>query len=92
MKLFYGNLEDPRMLPERDGDVLFYPSAFWLEPHWRDKRKFPIEWLLREAVERDVVMLMHPDNVTSSPEIMREFKMAVEQLETADSGELLPVS
>ena len=65
-----------------DGDLLFYPSAFWLEPHWRDTKRFPIEWLLGEAAERDVVMLLHPDNVTSSAEIMSEFIVAVEKLET----------
>ena len=83
MRLFFGNLEDPRMSPAQHDDLLFYPSAFWLEPFWRDTKKFPIEWLLSEARNRDVVMLMHPDNVTSSPAIMREFKMVVEQLETA---------
>ncbi|MGH9598663.1 MAG: hypothetical protein ACRD27_02265 [Terracidiphilus sp.] len=83
MKVFLGNLEDPQLLPREDGGVLCFPSAFWLEPHWRDTRKFPIEWLLREAVERDVVMLLHPDNVTSSPEIMREFLMAIGKLDAA---------
>jgi hypothetical protein len=29
-------------------------------------------------------MLLHPDNVTSSAEIMREFLMTIERLETAD--------
>ena len=84
MKVFFGNLEDPRLAPVQDGALLWFPSAFWLEPHWRDTRKFPIEWLLREAQVRDVVMLLHPDNVTSDSAIMREFMMAVEKLETAD--------
>ena len=92
MKLFFGNLEDPQLRPIHDGQLLFYPSAFWLEPFWRDKTQFPIEWLLREAVDRDVVMLLHPDNVTSSAEIMREFKQAVETLETADLPALVPAS
>ena len=92
MKLFFGNLEDPQLRPIHDGQLLFYPSAFWLEPFWRDKTQFPIEWLLREAVDRDVVMLLHPDNVTSSSEIMREFKRAVETLETADLPALVPAS
>ena len=83
MRLFLGNLEDPGLRPVQDGELLYYPSAFWLEPYWRDTKRFPIEWLLREAAARDVVMLLHPDNVTSSPEIMREFQMAIEKLETA---------
>lgn len=82
LKFFFGNLEDPRLLPRDESGLLFYPSAFWLEPHWRDKQKFPIEWLLREAAERDVVMLLHADNVTADPEIMREFRIAVEKLES----------
>jgi hypothetical protein len=83
MKLFFGNLEDPELRPTREGELLYYPSAFWLEPFWRDKKKFPIEWLLQEAQERDIVMLLHPDNVTASPEITREFLKVIERLETA---------
>jgi hypothetical protein len=83
LKFFFGNLEDPRLMPVQDGGLLFFPSAFWLEPDWRDTKRFPIEWLLSEAAERDVVMLLHPDNVTADPEIMREFRMAIEKLETA---------
>jgi hypothetical protein len=82
MKYFLGNLENPELRPVQDGELLYYPSAFWLEPHWRDKKRFPLEWLLREAAERDIVMLLHPDNVTSDAEIMREFVVAVEKLET----------
>lgn len=82
MKYFLGNLENPGLPPTQDGDLVCYPSAFWLEPHWRDMKKFPLEWLLSEATERDVVMLLHPDNVTSDAEIMREFIAAVEKLET----------
>jgi hypothetical protein len=83
MKYFLGNLEDPELRPVEDGGLLCFPSAFWLEPHWRDTKKFPMEWLLSEAAERDVVMLLHADNVTTSPEIMREFLVAIEKLEAA---------
>jgi hypothetical protein len=82
MKAFFGNLEDPRIEPgERDG-LVYFPAAFWLEPHWRDTAQFPLAWLLEEARRRDVVMLLHADNVTSDPEILREFVTAVETLET----------
>lgn len=87
LKIFFGNLEDPRLQPVEDGELLFYPSAFWLEPQWRDQQRFSLDWLLREAVERDIVMLLHADNVASDPEIMREFRIAVEKLESA----ILPV-
>ncbi len=87
LKFFFGNLEDPRLRAVEDGELVFYPSAFWLEPAWRDKQKFSLDWLLREAKERDIVMLLHADNVTSDPEIMREFCTAVEKLESV----ILPV-
>lgn len=83
LKLFMGNWEDPRIAPTKEGDLLCFPSAFWLEPAWRDKRLFPIEWLLSEAKHRDVVMLLHPDNVTASAEIKREFLLAIETLDDA---------
>lgn len=81
MKMFLGNLEDPELGPVQDGNLTYFPAAFWLEPHWRDTKRFPIEWLLEHAAARDVVMLLHPDNVTASPEIMREFLLAIETLE-----------
>jgi hypothetical protein len=83
MKYFLGNLEDPELRPAQDSGLLYFPSAFWLEPHWRDTKRYPIEWLLSEAVERDIVMLLHADNVTASPEIMRDFLVAIERLEAA---------
>jgi hypothetical protein len=83
MRVFLGNLENPELRPTQDGELLCFPSAFWLEPYWRDTKRFPLQWLLNEAAERDVVMLLHPDNVTADPEIMREFVMAIEKLETA---------
>lgn len=82
MRFFFGNLENPELKPVQDGDLRSFPSAFWLEPYWRDAERFPIEWLLREAARRDVVMLLHPDNVTASPEVMREFLLAIEKLDT----------
>ncbi len=87
LKLFFGNLENPELEPEQQGELVYFPSAFWLEPLWRDVSRFPIEWLLREAPKRDIVMLLHPDNVTASPETMREFLLALDSLDTI----LLPV-
>ena len=81
MKVFFGNLDDPAIEPIQDGPLLYFPSAFWLEPYWRDTKRFPIEWLLSEARKRDVVMLLHPENAASRREIMNEFLMAVDNLE-----------
>jgi hypothetical protein len=82
MQFFFGNQEDPRIAPERRDGLVYFPAAFWLEPYWRDTAQFPIQWLLEEAQRRDVVLLLHPDNVTSSPEIMQEFLTAIGQLES----------
>jgi hypothetical protein len=85
MKHFFGNLENPEILPAVKGTLTYYPSAFWLEPAWRDVKRFPINWLLHEATERDVVLLLHPDNVTADAGIMREFLQAIEQLDSVMS-------
>lgn len=82
LKYFFGNLENPELEPERSGELLSFPGAFWLEPSWRDVSRYPIEWMLREATGRDVVMLMHADNVTASESISREFLLAIDHLET----------
>jgi hypothetical protein len=83
MRLFLGNLEDPTTQPmTHNGSLLAYPSAFWLEPHWRDTLKFPVNWLLSRAQESDVVMLVHPENVLENPDLTAEFKRVVSNLET----------
>jgi hypothetical protein len=83
MKVFLGNLEDPRIPRMTEaGDVTVYPSAFWLEPSWRDTRKFPIEWLHSHAVASDVVLLMHPDNVLADAGLTADLKGLIQSLET----------
>ncbi len=82
LKYFFGNLENPELEPQLDGELVSFPSAFWLEPSWRNVNRFPIDWLLREAAERDVVLLMHADNVTASAAIMHEFLLAIDHLNT----------
>lgn len=89
IKFFFGNQEDPRIAPVRINGLLYFPAAFWLEPYWRDTAQFPIQWLLDEAARRDVVLLLHPDNVTSSPEIMQEFLLAIGKLDSTLAPSLL---
>ena len=80
LSLFMGNREDPSEAPYTRGALTCYPSAFWLEPDWRDTQRFPLRWLLSAAQQRDIVLLLHPDNVISSLEIMREFLTVLENL------------
>jgi hypothetical protein len=83
MKVFFGNLEDPRLPPTRgDNGFVAFPSAFWLEPHWRDTRVFPCSWLQEEARKRDVVVLIHPENVLESGELTEQLSFLTRELET----------
>jgi hypothetical protein len=82
MRVFLGNLEDPTLPPSRRGDLQVYPSAFWLEPSWRDTRKFPVDWLYAQAKTSDVVLLFHPDNVLAEPSLAWDLKRLIRALDT----------
>jgi hypothetical protein len=83
MRLFLGNLEDPSLQPEDAGSGLtVFPSAFWLEPHWRDTRRFTVEWLLVQAPRRDIVLLVHPENVLAHPALTAGFRKLVSTVES----------
>lgn len=83
LKLFLGNLEDPSMRPSMDAIGFWaYPSAFWLEPAWRNTNVFTIDWLLSEARSRDVVLLIHPENVLSDSALTADFGHLVNSLDT----------
>ena len=80
MSLFLGNLEDPALMPTNGAEHLIaYPSAFWLEPSWRDTDRYPVEWLLREASARDVVLLVHPDNLLENPQLTDQFAQLIKR-------------
>ncbi len=83
MRVFLGNLEDPsiRPLPETGG-LLACPAAFWLEPYWRKTEVFTVDWLLSECRAVDMVLLIHPENVLESPELLAQFKEIVTRSET----------
>jgi hypothetical protein len=61
---------------------LVFPSAFWLEPAWRDTKKFTIDWLLDRARFQDIVLLVHPENVLGDPELVADFKRLTGTLES----------
>jgi hypothetical protein len=83
MKVFLGNLEDPAMPSSRTGaGVQVFPAAFWLEPAWRDVRRFTVDWLLSRARSTDVVLLVHPENVLAEPALVRDFDRLLQSLET----------
>lgn len=83
MKVFFGNLEDPRIKPHvQNGGLASFPAAFWLEPQWRDTQQYPVKWLLREAETSNIVLLIHPENVLASHELLHQFRTLVSHLET----------
>jgi hypothetical protein len=80
MRLFLGNLEDPRLAPDTVGQLEIFPSAFWLEPAWRDTVAFPVEWLLEHGQHRDIVLLIHPENVLASHDLSTAFRTLIARL------------
>lgn len=83
MRLFLGNLEDPTLQPQQPGDgLIVFPSAFWLEPHWRDTQKFTVDWLTQRARQQDIVLLVHPENVTTDPELVANFQSLIRTLDS----------
>ncbi len=83
MRLFLGNQQDPLMEPTNAGNgLLVFPSAFWLEPHWRDTKKFTVEWLVDHARDRDIVLLVHPENVLADDGLVVDFKRIIKALES----------
>jgi hypothetical protein len=84
MRLFLGNLEDPSLVTTtaNGGGLVIFPSAFWLEPSWRDTVKFPVDWLLDHAQRQDIVMLVHPENVLADAGLTADFKKIVRTLKS----------
>jgi hypothetical protein len=83
MKLFLGNLQDPSILPLVDSEGLsIFPSAFWLEPPWRDVNRFSVDWLVDRASRSDVVMLIHPENILASLSLTVDFKRIIGKIES----------
>lgn len=83
MRLFLGNQEDPTIESTDAGDgLLVFPSAFWLEPHWRDAKRFPVEWLLDHARHRNIVLLVHPENVLADAGLVSDFKRIIKTVES----------
>lgn len=83
LRVFLGNLEDPSLEPEEcSPGLLVFPSAFWLEPHWRDTQQFPVDWLLDHARHRDIVLLVHPENVLADSGLMADFQRIIRTVES----------
>ncbi len=83
MRLFLGNLEDPSIRsPMHESGFHAYPSAFWLEPKWRNTKFFTIEWLISEAKYSDIVFLFHPENVLADPDLFQQLQRLLPLIDT----------
>jgi len=82
MEIFFGNSEDPKLPDYIDNGLHIFPSAFWLEPFWRDTYKYNIEWLKKEAYKRNIVMLFHPDNVNTNLNLQKELSCIINKIPT----------
>jgi len=83
MKIFFGNLEDPFLnYHYYKEQLLFFPSAYWLEPYWRDTKRFTKEWLIDEAKEKDIVLLLHPENVINNKNLFSELDEILSEAES----------
>jgi hypothetical protein len=81
MRVFLGNLEDPTLAPvTTDKGLLTFPSAFWLEPYWRDTTTFTIDWLLERARKQDIVLLVHPENILADSRLSADFQRLIQTL------------
>ncbi len=87
MTLFLGNLEDPSLESSVDATGFrTFPSAFWLEPAWRDTSVFTVDWLVSQASSRDIVLLMHPENVLAAPALTADLQRLLSLPETRTLG------
>ncbi len=83
MKLFLGNLEDPSIPNYRTHDgLLYFPAAFWLEHYWRNTSVFDINWLIKESKEKDIVLLLHAENVVHNTLFFDELELILQNTET----------
>src|SRR5260370_7945972 len=92
MRLFLGNLEDPTLEPTKTATALLvFPSAFWLEPFWRNPKKFTIDWFLDHARYQDIVWLGHPQNDRAPPPSIPHFKTPIDTLQSlASHSSIIP--
>jgi hypothetical protein len=82
-RVFLGNLEDPTLPPSfSDSGFCAFPSAFWIEPAWRNTEVFTVSWLESYASQNDAVLLLHPENVLSNPGLTADFERLLDRVET----------
>ena len=73
LRYFLGNGENPEERPFFVGDVLVYPSAFWINKNYRAD-KYDLEWLAEESEKRDIIVLLHPYNWATNEQVRNDYE------------------
>lgn len=80
LKYVLGNLEDPRKKMEIKNDVVYFPSAFWINKRSRTSG-FSINWLKKEAERRDIVVLFHPSTWFKEKQEREDYEKIVNKID-----------
>lgn len=81
MKYFLGNGENPDLNLELINGVLYFPSAFWINRNYRED-KYSVEWLIDTSAERDIVVLMHPEDIVRGTAlVVREYENILDMVD-----------
>ncbi len=81
LKYFAGNYENPTYKPEIVQGVHYFPSAFWLNERFRNK-KFTLNWLFQNSQVRDIVVLMHPWEWVTLKQVREAYEKILTKTET----------
>lgn len=83
LEYFSGNRENPLEKPYRTGNVIFFPSAFWLQKSRREER-FNIAWLATTSEQRDIVVLLHPFRWGTDRQVREDYELVVSKINSFD--------
>ena len=77
---FSGNRTDPAEPPVKYNSITYFPSAFWVNEIYREK-KFDIKWLVEFSTNNQVVVLVHPLNWAVNPRVRKGFENIMNKID-----------
>lgn len=77
---FSGNRTDPAEQPVKCNSIIYFPSAFWVNEEYRDK-KYDINWLVEFSTNNQVVVLVHPLNWAVNPHVKKNFENILNKID-----------
>lgn len=91
MRIFFGNGENPSTSNYQDGELYIFPSAYWLEPFWRNTNLFNLEWLKIETQKRDIALLFHPHNIIHNKDLFNELLIILKTFPIKAANEIISI-